>query len=113
MVIAEALAEASPQVLALLAHVGEQVAATDLVLYSQCAGAGEGMAEIGMAMLEETRAARKRVDDGVAHEDGANWRKTTAQPFGDCHQIGSDTLLLAGMQRARASHSAHDLVKDQ
>ena len=36
-----------------------------------------------------------------------------AQALGDGHEVGRDSFLLAGVQRAGAAHAAHDFVEDE
>ena len=64
-------------------------------------------------MLEETGAVAHRVEDAARHEQAADRLVTRAQPFGDDHEIGRDAFLLARVQRAGASHAAHDFVEDE
>ena len=47
------------------------------------------------------------------HQQGADRRKTAAQALRDRHQVGTDSLLLAGVQRAGAAHAAHHLVENE
>ncbi len=113
MVVAEALAQAPRQVLALAAHVGQQIVAPDHLLHGERPGAGQRVAEIGVAVLEEAGALGERLEDLGAHEHGADRREAAAQALGDRHQVRRDALLLAGVQGARAAHAAHHLVEDQ
>jgi hypothetical protein len=100
-------------VLALAAHIGEQLVAPDHLLHGERAGAGQRMAEIGVPVIEEARSLGEGVEDPASHEHGADRRKAAAEPLGDRHQIRRNAILLASVQRAGAPHAAHHLVQDQ
>ena len=61
--IAEALVQASRQMRALLAHIGQQIVAPDHALHSERRRAGERMTHVGVAVLERARAFRERLED--------------------------------------------------
>ena len=75
--------------------------------------AGEGMREIGMAMLESAGAMPDRVDDSRACEHGADRLVAAAEALGDGLDVGHDALLFPGVKRAGATHPAHHLVENE
>ena len=75
--------------------------------------AGERVREIGMAVLEGSRALPDRVDDRAACEHRADRLVAAAQSLGDGLDVGRNALLFPRMQRAGAAHAAHHLVEDE
>ena len=53
------------------------------------------------------------VEDLLAEQHRADGLVAAAEALGDRHQVGRDAVLLAGVQRAGATHAAHHLVEDQ
>ena len=96
-----------------LADAPEQPVALDHVLHGERRRAGDRVAEVGVAVLEEAAAPRHRVDDPFLGQHGADRLVAAAQPLRDHQEVGHDTVLLAGVQRAGAAHPAHHLVQDQ
>src|SRR5262249_26389212 len=111
--IAEPLVEAAGEIRALLAHVGQELVTPDYALHRQGSGASERMAHIGMAVSERARTLLERGEDLFLHEERPYGRIAAAQSLRYCHQVGTCSFLLAGMQRAGAPHSAHHLVEDE
>ena len=97
----------------MVAHVGQKIVALDRLLHREPRRAGQRMAHVGVAMLEEAAALGEGVVDGLAEQHGADRLVAAAQSLGDGHEVGRDAFLLAGMQRAGAAHAAHHLVEDQ
>ncbi len=112
-VIDEALHQALTQSLSLLANALEEVVAANHPLHGKRRGARRGVADVGMAVLEEAGAARNGVDDPRLHQHGSDRLVATAQSLGDRHQVGGDPFLLAGVQGAGTAHPAHHLVEHQ
>jgi len=112
-VVAEAFAEPSAQGRAHRLHIGQEIVASDRLLHGERGGAGHGMGHIGVAVLEEARAAGEGVVDVVGQQHRADRLVAAAQPLGNGHQVGRDAFLLAGVQGAGATHAAHHLVEDQ
>src|SRR5262249_48181682 len=66
-----------------------------------------------MAVSERARTLLERGEDLFLHEERPYGRIAAAQSLRYCHQVGTCSFLLAGMQRAGAPHSAHHLVEDE
>ena len=113
MMVAEALVQAPHQGLALRLDIGQQIVAPDDALHGERARARQRMAQIGVAVLEEAGTLFEGLEHLLANENGPDRREAAAEPLGNGHQVGRDAFLLAGMQRACATHAAHDLVQDQ
>lgn len=111
--VAEAVLEAPLETVAQLPHAGQQVAGLDGTLNGQGRGAGGGVADVGMAVLEEARALGDGRADALADQGRADRLIAGAQPLGDGHQVRRHALLLGGEQAAGAAHAAHHLVEDQ
>src|SRR5688572_22098146 len=107
--IAEPLLQAAGEVGALLADVFEEVVAAYHPLNGKRRRAGEGMAGIGVAVLEGAGALGQRLEDLALQEERADRREAAAQSFGDGDKVGTDAILLAGIERAGAAHAAHHL----
>src|SRR5262249_20495007 len=111
--IAETLAQPARKICALLAYIREQVIATDYLLHGQRRGASERMAHIGVAVLENARAARD-LSKNLFHDLERTYRlEVTTEPFGDGHQVRRDTFLFASVQRPGASDSAHHFIQNE
>ena len=111
--IAERAFQALAQSGALRAHALEQAVAADDLLHCQRGGAGGGVAQIGVAMLEEARALFDGAHDALLRHDRADRLVAAAQALGDGDEVGRDAFLFHRVQRAAASHAAHDLIGDQ
>ena len=66
-----------------------------------------------MPVLEKASATLNRTINPITAQCCANRHVTTAQSFGDRHDIGNNPLLLACEKGACAPHAAHHLIKDQ
>jgi hypothetical protein len=66
-----------------------------------------------MAVLERARAVGEGLENPLRQHDRADRLVAAAQSLGDRHQIGRNALLLAGVERSRASHAAHDFVENE
>ncbi len=58
------------------------------------------MAEIGMAVLEQLRAAVEGLEHPVGHQHSADGGEPAAEPLAMVMRSGRDAFLLAGVQRA-------------
>src|SRR5258707_15747156 len=76
-------------------------------------GAGERVREIGVSVLESSRAPPDRIDDISACEHRADRLIAAAESLGDRLDIRSNILLFPGVKGARPAHAAHYLVEDQ
>ena len=71
------------------------------------------MTNIGVPVLEEATAGGDGINDTATDQYRADRLVAAAQPLGDRHQVGGNALLLAGVQGAGATHTAHHFVEDQ
>src|SRR6476469_7359014 len=110
-VIAEALGQPPLQVAAEILDPFEQFLFGDNPLHLEPRRAGEGVREIGMAVLESSGALPDRVDAARTCENGADRLVAAAESLGDGLDVGCDALLLPGMTRAGAAHATHHLVE--
>ena len=79
--IAERAFQALAQSGALRAHALEQAVAADDLLHCQRGGAGGGVAQIGVAMLEEARALFDGAHDALLRHDRADRLVAAARPL--------------------------------
>ena len=112
-VVGEAIDERALQRFAHLAHPGQQAVLADRALDGQRGGAGNRMAHIGMAVLEETAALADGAVDLAADQQRADRLVAGPQTLGHGEQVGGHAFGLAGEQRAGAAHAAHHLIEDQ
>ena len=66
-----------------------------------------------MTVLEQPAALAHGLDDAALCQYGADGLIAPAQPLGHGQQVRHHTFLLAGVQRAGATHATHDLVQDE
>src|SRR5690606_16892576 len=109
----KALAQQLIQICAQLRATLHQPVTLNDVLHRQRGCAGYRVADIGMAMLERTRAVYDGVDQLVAAKHRGNGLITTTQPFGQRQDIRRNALLLERMVSAGTANAAHDFVEDQ
>src|SRR5712672_4598192 len=112
-VIAEALRQSSLEVTAEIPDPFEQFLFSYDPLHLKRRRAGEGVREIGMSVLESSRALPDRVDDISACEHRADRLVAAAESLGDGLDVGRDAFLFPRVKRSRAAHAAHHLVQDE
>ena len=111
--VSEPLHEAALEKVAHGDDVGQQVVTPDRVLHGERRRGRHRMAHIGVAVLEGARAVGEGLEDPLRQENHADRLVAAAETLGDRHQVGRDALLLAGVQRSRPPHAAHDLVQNE
>jgi adenosylmethionine-8-amino-7-oxononanoate aminotransferase len=80
--------------------------------YRERPGACRGVAEVGVAVLEEAAPGHDRVVDRLRHHHRAHGLVARAEPLGDRREVRDDAFLLERPERAAAPHAAHHLVQD-
>ena len=95
------------------AHFRDQVPLAECPLHRERGRAGDRVAEVGVAVLEEPRALDDRVVHPAACEERPDRLVAGAESLGHGDEIGRDRLLFAGVQRPGTAHAAHHLVQDQ
>src|SRR5262249_14356594 len=91
----------------------DQAFLLDDLLHRQCGGAGDGVADIGMTVLECARAALELGYDPFVHHERADRLITSPEALGQSDHVRDNALLLKGETAATPPHAAHDLVEDQ
>src|SRR5215469_5445912 len=71
------------------------------------------MTLIGLAMREGARSLVQCINYALIDQYASNGRIATTKPLSDSLDIRHYSLLLPSMQSTTASHTTHDLVKDE
>ena len=74
---------------------------------------GDGVADIGVAVLEQARAVPERVIDLSRKQRRPDRLIAAAETLGDGGDIGADAFLFLREDGAGPAHAAHHLVEDQ
>ena len=107
------LAKLRTQLFATCLHVRQQIVIGDHALHFECGGTRRCMPNIRMTMLKKARAADDRIVDALADQRCPDRLIARPQALCDRQQIRRHTVLFAGIQIPGATHSRHDLVKNQ
>src|SRR6185436_7586517 len=91
---------------------GEDALAQPL-LHCQSARAGRGVAEVGIAVLEEAAALDDGFVDRLADHHGADRLIPGAEALRDRDDVRYHAFALERPHRAAATHAAHHLVEDE
>ena len=111
--LAERRVQPLRQSFTLPAHRGKQTVAPDHLLNGQRRGAGDRMADVRVAVLEQPAAVGQRLGDAPLREHRADRLIAAPETLGDRQQVRHDAFLLARVQGTGTAHAAHHLVEDQ
>lgn len=76
-------------------------------------GIRNGMALIGMAVIENHASVRQGVEDFRAEQQGGDERIAASKPLGHDLDVWGDGLSLPGVHGARATHPTRHFVQDE
>ena len=111
--LAEPVDQGLVQAYALSQHAIQHAAVHDFLDHRVGSGAGDGMAEVCMPVLEKARALFDRLVNPAGTEHRADRLIPGTQSFCDRHDIRRNAVLVAGVQAAGPTHTAHDFVENQ